>query len=114
MKATKHRVLDIGIERFSSAFFLEPKYAALIPSTVLPTENVQKEAPVTFGEWLVKKHSTYAEWQGFEMPDMSGRYRDADGNIVIGPSKKVKESEHVEEVKVDDGKAASEAAAASV
>lgn len=35
MKATKHRVLDIGIERFSSPFFLEPKYTATIPSNLL-------------------------------------------------------------------------------
>ena len=87
MKATKHRVLDIGIERFSSPFFLEPAFAALIPSTVLPEETEQKEPPVVFGEWLVKKHATYAEWQGFVMPDMSGRHRDETGKIVMGLSK---------------------------
>ena len=32
LKATKHRVLDIGVERYSSPFFFEPHYAARIPS----------------------------------------------------------------------------------
>jgi isopenicillin N synthase-like dioxygenase len=31
LKATKHRVLDIGVERFSSPFFFEPNYSAKIP-----------------------------------------------------------------------------------
>ncbi len=31
-KATKHRVLDIKIERYSCPFFLEPKYTASIPT----------------------------------------------------------------------------------
>ena len=34
LKATKHRVLDIGVERYSSPFFLEPFYGARIPTTV--------------------------------------------------------------------------------
>lgn len=28
LKATKHRVLDIGIDRYSSPFFFEPHYSA--------------------------------------------------------------------------------------
>jgi isopenicillin N synthase-like dioxygenase len=38
LKATKHRVLDIGVERFSSPFFLEPNFSAGIP-TVLGDSN---------------------------------------------------------------------------
>lgn len=34
LKATLHRVLDIGVERFSSPFFFEPKYSAEIPMTI--------------------------------------------------------------------------------
>ena len=41
LKATKHRVLDIGIERFSSPFFLEPKYSALIPRSLIKNEEIQ-------------------------------------------------------------------------
>ena len=62
LKATKHRVLDIGIERFSSPFFLEPKYAARIPSNLLQPEEAQVEPPIIYGEWIVKKIMTYAEW----------------------------------------------------
>ena len=35
LKATKHRVLDIGVERYSSPFFFDPKYSAVIPSNLL-------------------------------------------------------------------------------
>jgi isopenicillin N synthase-like dioxygenase len=34
-KATKHRVLDIGCERFSCPFFLEPKFSALISDKII-------------------------------------------------------------------------------
>ena len=83
LKATRHRVLDIGIERFSSPFFLEPKYVAKIPSNLLEPESAQVEPPIIYGEWIVKKIMTYAEWQGFEMPDMSKRRRNSKGQIVM-------------------------------
>ena len=35
LKATRHRVLDIGIERFSSPFFFRPKYSAMIPRNLV-------------------------------------------------------------------------------
>ena len=35
LKATKHRVLDIGVERFSSPFFFEPNYSANIPVSLV-------------------------------------------------------------------------------
>lgn len=35
LKATKHRVLDIGVERFSSPFFFEPNYSARIPVSLI-------------------------------------------------------------------------------
>jgi isopenicillin N synthase-like dioxygenase len=34
-KATRHRVLDIGCERYSSPFFLEPKFSALISDKII-------------------------------------------------------------------------------
>ena len=82
LKATKHRVLDIGIERFSSPFFLEPKYLACIPSNMLTSVEEQVEPPIIFGEWIVKKLQTYAEWQGFVLPDRSHRHRDSNGVII--------------------------------
>ena len=35
LKATFHQVLDIGVDRYSSPFFLEPHYTAKIPSTIM-------------------------------------------------------------------------------
>jgi isopenicillin N synthase-like dioxygenase len=35
IKATKHRVMDIGIERFSSPFFFDPKFSARVPKDCL-------------------------------------------------------------------------------
>ena len=83
LKATKHRVLDIGVERYSSPFFLEPRYDATIPSNVLNSKKTSKEPPIVYGEWVVKKLQTYVEWQGFVMPDMSMRRRNAQGEIVM-------------------------------
>jgi isopenicillin N synthase-like dioxygenase len=58
LKATKHRVLDIGIERFSSPYFLEPCYAASIPSSITHLTNAS-EAPdedsVYYGHWCIGK-----------------------------------------------------------
>ena len=55
VKATKHRVLDIGIERFSSPFFLDPKYAAVIPSNLINPEECEAEGLMVNGGWLVGK-----------------------------------------------------------
>ena len=38
LKATLHRVLDIGKERYSSPFFLDPKFDAVLPSNLLTTD----------------------------------------------------------------------------
>jgi isopenicillin N synthase-like dioxygenase len=35
LKATLHRVIDIGEDRYSSPFFFEPHYEAMIPSSIL-------------------------------------------------------------------------------
>lgn len=39
IKATKHRVIDIGQERYSSAFFLECKHSARISPAVLESSR---------------------------------------------------------------------------
>ena len=65
LKATRHRVLDIGRERFAQPFFLDPKYSQRVPM------DVRREGAETivFGEWLVRKmKSAYKEWEGLEVP----------------------------------------------
>ena len=66
VKATSHRVVDIGVERFSSPFFMEPKYSAVIPANVLAPEEEEKQQPIVYGPWLIRNMTNkYAEWQGF-------------------------------------------------
>jgi isopenicillin N synthase-like dioxygenase len=69
LKATKHRVLDIGVERFSSPFFLEPHYAARIPSNIgsLETLSDSKQDEFIYGDWLIEKMMReYGEWKHFK------------------------------------------------
>lgn len=69
LKATMHRVLDIGKERFSSPFFFDPKYNAVIPSNCLVPEEEQQEEPIIYGDWLITKMTNaYVEWKNWEMP----------------------------------------------
>ena len=85
MKATYHRVLDIGVERFSSPFFLRPKYSATIPSNLLAPEEDATEPPIVFGPWLVDNLiKTSIEWKGLVVPDMSKRRRNKQGQIING------------------------------
>lgn len=73
LKATSHRVLDIGVERYSSPFFVEPKYSAVIPANLLAPEEEEKEKPIVYGPWLIRAIARkYKEWQGFvELTDLS-------------------------------------------
>ena len=80
-----HRVLDIGIERFSSPFFLRPMYTATIPTNVLnPTEQEATEPPVVYGPWFVKNLiEESVEWKNLVLPDTSSRKRNVKGKIVM-------------------------------
>ena len=54
LKATMHRVKDIGIDRYSVPFFLEPKFHAEISRGLQTTDENGKEVlvdPIKFGEW---------------------------------------------------------------
>jgi len=52
LKATMHRVMDIGCERYSSPFFFEPKSSAVIPSNILNSAEDQVDEPIVYGRWL--------------------------------------------------------------
>ena len=65
LKATFHRVLDIGVERYSSPFFVDPKYSAIIPANILAPDEEAKEKPIVYGPWLIRRIAKkYVEWQG--------------------------------------------------
>lgn len=65
LKATKHRVVDIGVERYSQPFFYDPKLTALIPNNIIDVEKATSS--IVFGDWLVEKiASSYGEWKNFK------------------------------------------------
>mmetsp|Transcript_5858 Transcript_5858/g.9446 ORF Transcript_5858/g.9446 Transcript_5858/m.9446 type:complete len:111 (+) Transcript_5858:771-1103(+) len=72
IKATRHRVADIGCERFSAPFFLDPKFSARISKDVLkssrklcedldydtnPTNEEEVKGLAPFGEKVCNKIS---------------------------------------------------------
>jgi len=67
-KATKHRVLDIRISRFSVPFFLEPYYTAdiskTLPAARTSVANKDDKAAVkkTYGPLLLEKMRGFAEY----------------------------------------------------
>ena len=69
LKATQHRVMDIGCERYSSPFFFEPKSSAVIPSNILNTAEEQTEPPVVYGRWLATRMKRFGEWKDFELKE---------------------------------------------
>ena len=71
LKATRHRVMDIGCERYSSPFFFEPRASSVIPSNILNAEEDQVEAPIHYGRWLASSMKRFGEWKNFELKDQS-------------------------------------------
>ena len=94
LKATMHRVLDIGVERFSCPFLATPRYLAEIPSNLLKPTEEQDSSPQLCGEWIIIDRFTGAnEWNGFKLPDRSNRYRNKAGKICYRAKKASKGSE---------------------
>ncbi|XP_013380208.1 probable iron/ascorbate oxidoreductase DDB_G0283291 [Lingula anatina] len=60
LKATRHRVLDLGVERMSVAFFLEPNYhadisRALIEPKLKDGSHLTDATNTTYGPWLINR-----------------------------------------------------------
>ena len=74
LKATMHRVLDIGCERWSSPFFMEPRFDAKIPANILGDEKEAEEQDlIEYGVYVVCRiRSKYVEWQGLKLPGEEG------------------------------------------
>ena len=74
LKATMHRVVDIGKERYSSPFFMDPKFDAIIPATLMPLEKNQKKAKsIQYGPYVVvRMREKYGEWKGLKLPGEEG------------------------------------------
>jgi len=77
LKSTFHRVLDIGVERWSAPCFIEPKYSARIFEGIFDSkrktvndEEFKNEDLFLFGDWLIKRFtSSYVEWKDYEIPE---------------------------------------------
>jgi isopenicillin N synthase-like dioxygenase len=66
LKATKHRVLDIGMERYSSPFFFEPHYSAEIPTVLSEgTAEDNMEDKLIYGDWVIEKMREFGEYTNF-------------------------------------------------
>ena len=71
LKATMHRVLDIGTERYSCPFFMDPKFDAKIPN--LMRKNKKDEAVVEYGvQLVVRMREKFREYQHFKLPGEEG------------------------------------------
>ncbi len=68
LKATHHRVLDIGTERYSSPFYIEPNYQAKIPVQLGEgTATNTSEKNFIYGDWLIDKITTqFGEYTDFK------------------------------------------------
>ena len=74
LKATKHRVLDIGVERFSSPFFFEPHYAARIPKLLKEDAlKYDKDDELIYGDWVIEKMRMFGEWKYFQKTKASAQ-----------------------------------------
>lgn len=64
LKATKHRVMDIGTERYSSPFFFEPFYHAKMSDSIMGEDS--GPSSLLYGEYLVERMMRlYGEWKDF-------------------------------------------------
>ncbi len=75
LKATLHRVIDIGEDRYSSPFFFEPFYEAKIPSSIIKkvdgtelaelTEEEKAYDNIMYGDYMIDMILSYClSYQG--------------------------------------------------
>ncbi|XP_046365943.2 2-oxoglutarate-dependent dioxygenase 33-like [Haliotis rufescens] len=79
-KATRHRVVETGIDRYSVPFFFEPRYSAEIGRMIPFVQNMEKELFVRstdlstvepgtkYGPWLIGKMQQFLEYRHILTP----------------------------------------------
>ena len=75
IRATEHRVLGAGIERFSIPFFYEARAEAIIAP--LPIDSVDAFEPFQFGDYLWNRITSFVEFRGMQMERSSAGVRGA-------------------------------------
>jgi isopenicillin N synthase-like dioxygenase len=74
IRATEHRVLGTGVERFSIPFFYEARADAIIAP--LPVDPPDLFAPFAYGDFLWERMTSFIEFRGMER---ERRRREASG-----------------------------------
>ena len=89
IKATYHRVRDIGKERYSSPFFMDPKFSARVSNDILqstrtlcedddydndPANKEEVAKLVSCGQKICEGLYRFGEWKGFKTPDVNYDY----------------------------------------
>jgi isopenicillin N synthase-like dioxygenase len=64
IRATEHRVLGAGIERYSIPFFYEARAEATIAP--LPIDSPDRFAPYEYGDFLWRRMTSFIEFRGME------------------------------------------------
>jgi isopenicillin N synthase-like dioxygenase len=64
VRATEHRVLGSGMERFSIPFFYEARAEATIEP--LPIDPPNRFEPFQYGDFLWKRMTSFVEFRGME------------------------------------------------
>ena len=64
IRATEHRVLSSGVERYSIPFFYEARADAIIAP--LPIDSPNCFAPFKYGDFLWKRMTSFVEFRGME------------------------------------------------
>jgi isopenicillin N synthase-like dioxygenase len=64
IRATEHRVLGTGVERYSIPFFYEARADATIAP--LPIDPPDRFAPFQYGDFLWKRMTSFVEFRGME------------------------------------------------
>ena len=68
-----HRVLDIGKERYSSPFFMDPKFDAKIPDNLMASNATSKDDSVEYGvQMVIRMREKFVEWKHFKLPGEKG------------------------------------------
>jgi isopenicillin N synthase-like dioxygenase len=73
IRATEHRVVGTGVERYSIPFFYEARAEALIAP--LPIDPPDLFAPFEYGDFLWKRITSFVEFRGMEAERAMGRAR---------------------------------------
>ena len=65
LKATRHRVIDMGQNRQSVPFFLEPRFDVNINRNIVNPEEIGDKKEVQYGPWLLQnmKNKGYVEYK---------------------------------------------------